>query len=106
MSFASVIQPIFTASCDGADCHINNAQHPSALNLAAGKAYTQLVNMTTPACGLKRVAPGDPSASYILHKLNGVDICDGERMPKDKAPLDAASIKSISDWICNGAPNN
>lgn len=107
VSFSGVIQPILTASCDGADCHINNAHHPSALNLAVGKAYAQLVNMGTPACSdQQRVVPGDPSSSYILHKLTGHNLCDGEQMPKGKAPLDAASIKSISDWICTGAPNN
>lgn len=54
------------------------------------------------------VVPGDPAASLLMHKLEGVDangdsVC-GSRMPIDLEPLEEATIHAFRTWIENGAP--
>ena len=52
------------------------------------------------------VKPGDPANSYLIQKLVGSEMCFGVRMPKMGEPLPAASIQTLVNWICQGAPNN
>jgi hypothetical protein len=35
----------------------------------------------------------------------GVDLCSGTKMPK-LSSLPTDEIKTIANWICEGAPNN
>ena len=106
VSFSAAVQPILTASCANAGCH-SGALPKAGLRLTAGNAYQALVGVTAGECndGRKRVLPGDPSQSYLVDKLLGVDLCSGTRMPK-LAALPAASIETIASWICSGAPDN
>jgi hypothetical protein len=55
---------------------------------------------------LKRVAPNDPTNSYIIHKLTGTDIGTTARMPFGGPFLDQATIDQVSGWISAGAQNN
>ncbi len=70
--------------------------------------YAALVNVQTTECSDQRVIvkPGDPNSSYLIQKLQGIDMCMGVRMPKLGEPLPAADIQTLADWICEGAPNN
>lgn len=106
MSFAGAVQPILTASCANAGCH-SGPNPAQGLPLGAGKSYAKLVNVVTSECsdGRKRVLPGQPSQSYLIEKLMGVNMCFGTVMPKSGA-LSSAQIQTISNWICAGAPNN
>jgi hypothetical protein len=100
------VQPIFTASCAQAGCHKGIAAQ-QGLDLSAGKAYADLVNVAASQCSDQRklVLPGQPSQSYLIDKLMNVDICFGTRMPK-LAALPSGQINTIASWICEGAPNN
>src|SRR5256885_15410923 len=50
------------------------------------KAYSDLVGVASSQCAdRKLVMPGDPSASYLIDKLNGTNLCSGSRMPKGMA---------------------
>ena len=55
---------------------------------------------------LKRVLPGDPTNSYIVHKLEGMDIGSTARMPLGGPFLDQPTIDQVSAWITAGAQNN
>ena len=51
--------------------------------------------------------PGDPDASYLIHKLEGASDITGLRMPRNGPPfLTAGQILVIRRWIEVGAPNN
>jgi hypothetical protein len=78
------------------------------LNLSAGKAYANLVNVGATECrdGRKRVAPGNPTSSYLIQKMTGVNTCGGSQMPKAGQGLPTAQTQTIVNWICSGAPNN
>jgi hypothetical protein len=78
------------------------------MSLAAGKSYGQIVNVLASECkdGRKRVLPGNPSASYLVQKVTGVNMCSGSEMPKAGMGLAAAQTQLIANWIYSGAPNN
>ena len=52
--------------------------------------------------GLPYVVPGDPDASYLVHKLEGGPDIEGELMPPG-TPLDEETIGLVRDWIAEGA---
>ena len=47
---------------------------------------------------LKRVTPGDPNNSYVIHKLEGTQTV-GQRMPLGGPFLDQATINEVRAWI-------
>ena len=53
------------------------------------------------------VVPGDPDASYLIHKLEGRSDIVQLRMPRNGPPyLTPGQITVIRRWIENGAPND
>jgi len=108
VSFSANVQPIFTAHCALAGCHTGPTPE-EGLNLSAGKSFARLVDVTSHECGqFKRVAPGQPGASYLVFKIEGPPqpCFSGVRMPKDALPLSAADQDTIRTWIVQGALNN
>jgi hypothetical protein len=55
--------------------------------------------------GRTLVVPSAPSRSYLVNKLDGIDMCTGSKMPKS-GTLGAADRQLIVDWIAQGANNN
>ena len=99
-----VVQQIFDDSC--ASCHTG-----AALDLSAGRAWSDLVNHAPPAdeaCGRTLVVPGDPASSYLYQKLTSPHPCAGRQMPLDElfgsAPLPDCVTGLIRAWIEAGAP--
>ena len=74
------------------------------MNLSSASAtHASLVNVTSidePA--FKRVLPGDPNNSYIIHKLEGTQSV-GSRMPFGGPFLSQATIDQVRAWIQAGA---
>jgi hypothetical protein len=104
VSFAREIQPIFTANCS---CHIGSFPQ-EGLNLGPGQAFANIVNVASGQSPLDFVEPGDPTKSYIIHKLNNTQRTvggSGVRMPFG-GRLTAARIQLIEKWITQGAQNN
>jgi uncharacterized protein (TIGR03118 family) len=98
---------IFTPRCSG--CHTGNGTSlPGSMNLTSAAAtFASLVNVASVENPqLKRVAPNDPTNSYIIHKLTGTDIGTTARMPFGGPFLDQATIDQVSGWISAGAQNN
>lgn len=96
---------VFTPRCSF--CHTGGGNSlPAALNLTAGSAFSNLVNVDSrQRPGSARVVPGDATNSYLIRKLEGTDI-GGSRMPLGGPFLDAATLARIKSWIDSGAPNN
>jgi hypothetical protein len=105
VSFASDVQPVLTQNCASAGCH--SGRRPSeGLSLVAGESYAALVNQPSASCsGRVLVVPDDLSASYLMDKLLGQNLCSGTRMPKSGS-LPAQDLAAISSWICHGALND
>jgi hypothetical protein len=104
VSFATQIQPIFTASCVNAGCHPGGG---APFPLTATVSYSNLVGVNAtngPCVGDKRVLAGNASASALVKRLEGA--C-GLRMPLGSStPLPTDQLRLIRDWIDQGAQNN
>ena len=113
-TFASIQKDIFeTTDAAGriscVTCHTNIGRNPAGgLNLLHDLAYDQLVNVNaTQVPSLKRVAPGDPEGSYMVHKIEGRPGIVGRRMPFNGPPyLTDGQILIMRRWIELGAPRN
>ena len=94
-----VVDTVFAQSCSGGACHSAGTK-AGGLDLASPGVQTRLVNALSKGCTDKvLVSPGDAAGSYLLDKLRGAgDVC-GVPMPKGGAPLDAARINCVTDWI-------
>lgn len=110
-TFASIQRDIFQATDASGrlacvSCHDGNAFVPG--NLTAGNAYATLVGVASvQKPSLRRVDPGNPDGSYIVHKLEGRSDIVGVRMPRGTGPfLSDGQILVIRRWIELGAPNN
>jgi len=103
-SFATDIQEIFNRrGCSASNCH--GAAQSSGLDLRAGTAYGQLVNVAVLETSGTRVIPNDPDNSYLIKKVNPNPPV-GSIMPAVGAPLDSIDIQNLRNWISTGAPNN
>ena len=101
--FSSIQSKVFTPICT--TCHAGSSA-PLGLRLEADAAYAMLVNAPSAEVpGLLRVAPGNPDASYLIHKLEGTATVGG-RMPLNGPPLPAETIAVIRQWISDGAPQS
>jgi hypothetical protein len=113
-TFASVQKEIFeTTDAAGrtscVTCH-NAARQTfvAGLNLEHAVAYDQIVNVASrERPDLMRVAPGNPDASYMIHKLEGRSGIIGRQMPFNGPPfLTSGQIQIVRRWIEIGAPRN
>jgi hypothetical protein len=96
---------VFTPTCASIGCH-DSIGRSSNLILTAGNAYANTVNQPSVEMPqLARIAPNDPTSSYLYRKITGAGIT-GDRMPLSRPPLDDARIKLVRDWIRRGAPND
>jgi len=99
------VQAILTGKCATATCH-GKTPPSGGLDLKAANAYADLVGVVADDCADKRkfVEPGDPTKSYLIDKLKGMNMCGpGQQMPLSPNKLPMPEIKLISDWICGGA---
>jgi hypothetical protein len=99
VSLEKDVQPIFDHNC--VSCHPNSG----SLSLMAGDSYDNLVNVISPEYGVVRVSPYYADSSVVCMKLHGVEGY-GFMMPLNGIPLEAEEIKTIEDWIDQGAQNN
>ena len=104
VDYESEIQPIFNVHCYS--CHLRGAE-PGGLALEPGVSYDELVNVPSEQSELLRVAPGDPEASYLLHKLRGTQVevgGSGNAMPQGGGTLSDEAIALIEAWITSLPP--
>lgn len=99
--FTQIQESIFTAICTA--CHAG-ASAPLGLRLDAASSFAMLVGVpSVEVPTVRRVAPGDPDASYLVQKIEGRAAVGG-RMPLGGPPLTQTSIDLVRQWIAAGAP--
>ena len=99
VSFEKDVQPIFNQNC--VSCHPNNGN----MSLLEGEAYSNLVDVISPNYDVVRVSPFYADSSVICMKLHGIEGY-GFLMPLNGIPLEDEEIKTIEDWIDQGAIDN
>jgi hypothetical protein len=113
-TFASIQQEIFnTTDSSGRlaciNCHTDSGRTPAGgLVLLDGRSYQALVGQPSRfKAGAILVVPGDPGASYLIHKLDGAADIAGSRMPRGTGPfLTSGQMQIIRRWIELGAKND
>lgn len=108
VSFKDDVQPIFNTQC--VFCHVTGAEN-GGLNLGRRDSHAALLSGSTQAGAMPRVTPGDPTRSYLVHKLRGTQLeagGSGARMPMydPPKPFPAEHLEIIERWIREGAPKN
>lgn len=89
-------------------CHTDQGRTPAGqLNLRADP-YAAMVNVgSRQKAGAILVVPGNPDASYLVHKLEGRSDIVQLRMPRNGPPyLTMGQMLVIRRWIEIGAPND
>jgi hypothetical protein len=108
VSFARIHKEIFLQSCATSSCHNSNARR-AGLDLENPlEAFALLVghdaaNDAAIREGKKRVAAGQPDASFLMTKLTGPTEDEGVKMPYGTDGLPADQIERIRQWIMAGA---
>lgn len=131
VSFAADILPIFQPSCGiaGSTCHGTTSSEQEGLFLGSIDGGTDASLVLQGIVGVTSVEDpqmvivkaGDPSNSYMMHKLDG-DQCTqaaacnavpnnqypncGSQMPYSSPALDEPTRDTIRRWIAQGAQNN
>jgi uncharacterized protein (TIGR03118 family) len=98
---------IFSPRC--ASCHSGGGSGlPRSMDLtSAAASFAALVNVNSVQnAALKRVLPGDPANSWLIHKLEGTNLGGTSRMPLGGPFLDQPTIDQVKTWISEGAQNN
>ena len=96
------VRAVIQANCS---CHLNGGA-------AGGRSwddYADMFQQSLAVPALQEVEPGDPAASYLLHKINGTQATvggTGVQMPRGRPPLSAPDRAMIEAWIAGGAPEN
>ncbi|AKJ06854.1 Hypothetical protein AA314_08480 [Archangium gephyra] len=114
-TFSEDVVPLFQGSCGfGSGCHgtAQPAGHVQ-LTLGSGDAATLLARLKEKSVrepSLALVDPGNPSGSFLLHKVTGdytglpcAPSACGERMPQRSTPLPQESLDMLELWIQQGA---
>ena len=98
---------VFSMNCASSGCHSGPAGNtlPTGMDLTSADAsFASLVNVSSlQQSALLRVNPGNPDESYLVRKLEGGPMIDGQQMPAIGGPLPQATIDRIRSWIENGA---
>jgi hypothetical protein len=111
-SFARIQASIIEPGCVGCHRASNSYGTESGLLLEADVSYGNLVgvppkNAAALSAGMRRVAPGDPANSFLLHKLRW-ELFDGvasygSPMPLGSNSLSVGQIEFVRRWIAAGA---
>jgi hypothetical protein len=100
-NFSEIQAAVFTPDCATSGCHAGGSPAAS-LNLEAANSFMALVSVaSTQDAAILRVAPGNPTQSYLIQKLEGT-AATGQQMPPSGA-LAQSDIDTIKQWITDGA---
>ncbi|EYF08084.1 Hypothetical protein CAP_5844 [Chondromyces apiculatus DSM 436] len=128
VSLRTDVVPILQGSCTfGTSCHgvpgaagsvylgPSAATTPTDEQLAAMLADTVGVEPRVEA-GMPRISAGDPSQSFLMHKVDGTLSCGDlacaatescqDAMPLNQEPLSAEKRDILRRWIAQGAQDN
>lgn len=94
VSYYKDVRPIFQQHCNG--CH-------QPAKPQGGYVMTEHANLLKAGeRGKPGVVPGKPTGSYLLDQIKLLPTGKAE-MPRGRDPLGAAQIKTITDWVAQGA---
>lgn len=103
-SFATHVQPVFSASCTFSVCHRVGVVPP---DLTPGAAHAAIVGVPTPCtAGVNRVEPGQVEQSALMQLMDGIAVGGCVRPMPPLAILSDSLRNVVRSWIRNNALNN
>jgi hypothetical protein len=96
---------VFTPTCATALCHAAGAVVDLSSEAATFAALVDAPtsNPTARQLGWLRVTPGDPGRSFLMRKLDGPGLGEGNPMPSAIEQLDGSAHELLVQWITLGA---
>ncbi|HMB93150.1 MAG TPA: DUF5777 family beta-barrel protein [Rhodothermales bacterium] len=95
---AQVVE-IFSTTCTQAGCHVGPVPQQE-MDLTPEHFYQSIVDEPSKEKpDLKRVNPGDPENSYLIHKIEGRSDIEGVQMPLVGDKLSEEQVNTIKAWI-------
>ena len=107
-TFAAIQKVVFeNKGCTQDVCH--GSARSGGLDLRAGSAYANLLEVGSTSSPNPRIQPGEPSESFLFQKLEaatrpGSVTIAGSPMPSGLPPLSEDELEAIRLWIEAGAP--
>lgn len=102
--YAATVEPFIHKACN---CHQSSPILMAPFSMKPGEGYANLVNAPSiQVRTMMRIKPGDPSQSYLWHKVNGTQAevgGSGQIMPST-FPLNDSEKAIFERWIMAGAP--
>ena len=98
----AALEPLFTVNCS---CHFNGLAGILVWGDDPPADMVDVPSSQLPSMDL--IEPGDPSASYLWHKINDTQADvggSGTSMPQANPALEQADLDRIEAWILEGAP--
>ncbi|MGB5192874.1 MAG: hypothetical protein WBN70_07820 [Polyangiales bacterium] len=97
---------VFSPSCTFSNCHGTEGAMQAGLELSSvAVSAANLVDVdSTQVASRVRVAPGESGASYLMNKLDGVNMEPTTQQMPIGGMLCAARLEAVRRWINDGAP--
>lgn len=103
VTLADVQAQVFSPRCAVSGCHAGTSP-PMGLDLSSGAAAGHLIDVPSSELpAFRRVAPGNSLDSYLYMKVTADPRINGDPMPLNRTPLNAADLELIATWIDQGA---
>jgi len=105
-TWSDVYFNVISAQCS---CHSTGNTGGWTYNNSSQAGYAAFVGVPSDESPLLRVAAGESSQSYLMHKLDGTQLTvggSGQRMPRNGPELPQSLRDMVRDWIDAGALNN
>lgn len=105
---AELQEVVFVPACATSGCH-DAAVAGGGLDMSTAQASydgmvnVQVENRVARANGWVNVIPGDPDRSFLIRKLDGPGLGEGDPMPSAAKQLSAPYRDAIVEWIVQGA---
>jgi len=100
---------IFEPACATSGCHDSGCTDCGNLDMSSAQlSFENMVekpvaNGIAKMNGWVNVKPGDPERSFLIRKLRGPGVGEGDAMPSNSESLNEPYIEILEEWITNGA---
>ena len=101
---------IFTPACATSGCHEGGCTDCGNLDMSTAQlSYENMVdkpvnNGIAKMNGWVNVKPNDPERSFLIRKIKGPGVGEGDAMPNNSETIHESYLAIIETWITNGAP--
>jgi len=99
---AEIAEDIFAKSCAFSACHSSAASASAGLQLHDEASLLALINKPAAQDSNQMlIVAGDPSKSYLIHKMRGENMASGTESMPPGTTLCESKIQLVENWIAD-----